>query len=142
MRYRLEHANICVHDIDSLVLFLQVAFPDFHVRHDGINVKGQRWVHIGTDETYVALTEANEDEPPRGRPYSGRPGLNHLAYVVDDVESLRARLLEAGYQESTPPNNHPHRRRVYFYDPAGNDWEFVEYLSDDPNERHDYDLTD
>ncbi len=140
MKYRLEHANICVHDIDGVVKFLQTAFPDFRVRHDGLDSKSVRWVHVGTDETYIALNPANSEEPPRGNPYSGRPGLNHLAYVVDDVQSLRKRLLSAGYEESTPPNSHPHRKRVYFYDPVGNDWEFVEYLSDDVNQRHDYEL--
>jgi hypothetical protein len=25
----------------------------------------------------------------------------------------------AGYQDSTPPNNHPYRKRVYFYDCDG-----------------------
>ena len=137
---RLEHANVCVHDIDGVVKFLRTAFPEFNVRHDGVDKKNVRWVHIGTDETYIALNQASPDEPPLGSPYSGRPGLNHLAYVVDDVEALRERLLAAGYVESTPPNNHPHRKRVYFYDPVGNDWEFVEYLSNDLSERHDYAL--
>jgi catechol 2,3-dioxygenase-like lactoylglutathione lyase family enzyme len=75
-------------------------------------------------------------------PYSGEPGVNHLAYEVDDVESLRARLKAAGYRDSTVPNTHPHRKRVYFYDPDGNDWEFVQYFSQDPAERNDYELLD
>ena len=50
--------------------------------------------------------------------------------------------MAAGYKESTPPNTHPHRKRVYFYDPEGNDWEFVQYFSDDPAERNDYDTLD
>jgi hypothetical protein len=29
----------------------------------------------------------------------------------------------AGYRNSTPPNAHPYRKRLYFYDPEGNDWE-------------------
>jgi catechol 2,3-dioxygenase-like lactoylglutathione lyase family enzyme len=64
-----------------------------------------------------------------------------LAYEVDDVEGLRKRLHSAGYQNSTPPNN-PYRKRVYFYDPDGNDWEFVQYLTDDPAKRNDYALPD
>ena len=44
----------------------------------------------------------------------------------------RERMRGAGYNDSTYPNNHPYRKRVYFYDPDGNDWEFVEYLSDNP----------
>jgi catechol 2,3-dioxygenase-like lactoylglutathione lyase family enzyme len=142
MTERLEHANLCVHDIDAVVRFLRTAFPDFQIRRDAVESGGWRWLHVGTHETYIALTEANTEEARRGTPYKGRPGLNHLAYEVDDVESLRDRLRAAGYQESTPPNAHPHRKRVYFYDPEGNDWEFVQYLSDDPGKRDDYDLPD
>ena len=42
--------------------------------------------------------------------------------------------------DSTVPNSHPFRKRVYFNDAEGNDWEFVEYLSQDPLERNDYEL--
>ena len=34
--------------------------------------------------------------------------------------------------------SHAARRRMYFYDPDGNDWEFIEYQSDDPARRNDY----
>jgi hypothetical protein len=44
----------------------------------------------------------------------------------------------AGYEPNMHADGHPARRRVYFYDPEGNDWEFVQYLSDDPAERNDY----
>ncbi|MGE0358843.1 MAG: VOC family protein [Burkholderiales bacterium] len=142
MTERLEHANLCVQDIDAVVRFLRTAFPDFEVRRDTTDPDGSRWVHVGTSETYIALNQAKPGEAPRGPPYKGRPGLNHLAYEVDDVEALRARLRAAGYRDSTVPNAHPHRKRVYFHDPEGNDWEFVQYLSDDPARRHDYELPD
>lgn len=142
MTLRLEHANIAVRDIDALTKFLQTAFPEFRVRHEGVSASGLRWVHVGTDDTYVALYEAAPNEPARGTPYSGRPGLNHLGYEVDDAVELRARLLSAGYPESTTPNNHPFRRRIYFHDPEGNDWEFVHYLTADMDKRHDYELPD
>ncbi len=45
-------------------------------------------------------------------------------------------------RETTVPNEHPHRTRVYFNDPEGNDWEFVEYHSQDPSERNDYAIPD
>ena len=95
------------------------------------HANGVRWVHVGNDDTYVAFNQAGAEQPPTGMPYSGRPGLNHLAYEADDVGALRDRLLAGGYKESTPTNNHLYRRRVYFYDPKGNDWEFVEYFSSD-----------
>lgn len=71
---------------------------------------------------------------------SGKPPAlpRPLGFEVDDADALRERMLAAGYQESMPANNHPARKRVYFYGPDGNDWEFVEYLTDDLAKRHDY----
>ena len=141
MEIRLEHANLVVRDLEAAVRFLNAAFPKFRVRREGHN-EGRRWMHIGTDYTYIALNEASEDPAENWVPYSGKPGINHLGYEVKDVDALRERLAAAGFKDSTYPNNHPHRKRVYFHDADGNDWEFVEYLSDNPLERHDYELTD
>ncbi len=140
MKFRLEHANICVRDIEAMIRFLKTAFPDFQPRGEGKSRDGTPWVHVGTDETYIALGQAKADSQRYWLPYRGDPGVNHLAYEVDDVDSLRVRLNAAGYRESTVPNAHPHRKRVYFYDPDGNDWELVQYFSEDPAERNDYEL--
>ena len=142
MKIRLEHANLDVRNLDQMVHFLQAAFPEFRVRCEGRSWRGKRWLHIGTDETYVALTEAFEGHSESRVPYSGSPGLNHLGYAVEDVDALRHRLYEAGYRDSTVPNRHPYRKRVYFYDAEGNDWEFVQYFSRDPAERNDYEVPD
>ena len=142
MTVRLEHANLIVRDIDATIQFLQIAFPEFRIRFDGTDPDGTRWVHIGTHDTYVALTQASVEPESCWAPYSGVPGVNHLAYEVDDVDALRERLSSAGYEDSTVTNRHPHRKRVYFLDPDGNDWEFIQYLTDDPEKRHDYLIPD
>src|SRR5260221_1141085 len=138
MTVRLEHSNLVVRDIDATIRFLRAAFPEFRIRFDGLDPRGLRWVHIGTDDTYIALTQSTVDPKQRWRHYAGIPGVNHLAYEVDDVGALRERLRSAGYQDSTVPNRHPYRKRIYFYDPDGNDWEFIQYLSNDPEKRNDY----
>jgi catechol 2,3-dioxygenase-like lactoylglutathione lyase family enzyme len=140
MEVRLEHANLTVRDVEATIRFLTTAFPEFRMRGEGTNRDGTRWAHVGTNDTYIALNQAKTDS--ERMPYRGEPGLNHLAYEVDDVESLHLRLKAAGYRDSTVPNAHPHRKRVYFYDPDGNDWEFVQYFSQDPAERNDYALPD
>ena len=140
MTARLEHANLIVRDIDATIRFLQTAFPEFGIRHDGLDPDGTRWVHIGTDDTYIALNQSTAEPQQPWRPYEGMPGVNHLGFEVDDAAAVRERLAAAGYEESTVPNEHPHRTRIYFFDPDRNDWEFVQYLSDDPAERHDYTL--
>lgn len=140
MTSRLEHANLVVRDIDGIIRFIQAALPDFRIRHDETEEDGSRWVHIGTDDFYLTLNQASGEPAEDWVPYSGKPGVNHLGFEVDDAESVRKRLQAAGYRDSTYPNDHPYRRRVYFNDPEGNDWEFVQYLSDDPAERNDYRL--
>ena len=138
MSVRLEHANLQVKDVDGMIDFLRTAFPDFRVRHDSGRADPERWVHVGNDDTYLALNLATVSAAPARQPYSASPGFNHLGFVVDDVDALRQRLLGAGYPETTVPNSHPARKRIYFNDREGNDWEFVEYLSEDPARRHDY----
>lgn len=130
MANELEHANIRVPDIDRAVHFLTTAMPSLRVRGGG-EAMGQRWIHIGTDYSYVALTQA------RGRRSKG-PGLTHLGYVVDDCAAVARRLEAAGYREGNKGEDHPHRKRIYYVDADGLEWEFVEYFSDDPAERNDY----
>ena len=138
---RLEHANLCVRDIDAMTRFLQTACPAFRIRADRTDLDGTRWVHMGSDACYIALTKAWRQPEQQWQPYIGLPGVNHLGYEVDDAALLRERMLAAGYRESTVPNTHPHRKRIYFLDPEGNDWEFVQYFSTDPSERNDYQLS-
>ena len=142
MSIRLEHANLAVRDLDAVLQFLRVALPEFVVRGSGRTDRHRRWVHIGTADSYLALTEVSQDPLEPWVPYGNRPGLNHLGFVVSDVAAISERLSAAGYRNSTVPNHHPHRTRAYFFDPEGNDWEFVEYHTDDALLRNDYVLPD
>lgn len=128
MTPRREHANLCVNDIEGILRFLMTAFPEFRVRRDATGDDGKRWVHAGTEETYIAVNPAGEKPERPWKPYEGRPGVNHLA--------------AAGFRETTVANAHPHRTRVYFVDGEGNDWEFVQYRSADHRERNGYALPD
>lgn len=138
MSGRLEHANITVSDLDAALDFLLSALPDFRVRGSGVGPDGLRWVHVGSDASYVALNEAaadaSDEQPGRWH------GVNHLGFEVDDARAVRRRLLAKGYREGYVPESHPHRQRIYFLDGDGNEWEFVEYFSKRPEERNDYSL--
>ena len=60
MGSQLEHANLCVDDIDEMIKFLQTALPDFFIRYDETDNDGDRWVHIGNDNTYIALNNSTQ----------------------------------------------------------------------------------
>ncbi|MBB5518079.1 VOC family protein [Amphiplicatus metriothermophilus] len=136
---RIEHANLVVTAIGPTLDFLTAAFPEWRVRGEGRDAwKGmaRRWVHVGDDDFYVTLNDFG-----RGRQRdldSDEPGLAHIGFVVDSIEDVVARLEKAGYEPSHWGPAHPFRRNVYFIDEEGLEFEFVEYLSDDPAEKNRY----
>jgi catechol 2,3-dioxygenase-like lactoylglutathione lyase family enzyme len=128
----LEHTNLSVGSIDAMLKFLTTAFPECRLRGRG-EQNDIPWAHVGTDDSYVALTEVGRPAPEVG-------DLNHLGYVVYDVDAVAQRLTAAGFREGFQSPPHPYRKRRYFYDSDDREWEFVEYLSDDPAQRNDYTL--
>ena len=58
---------------------------------------------------------------------------------VDDVDGVIERLSQNGHQPSQWGPEHPHRKNVYFVDPDGLEFEFVEYFSQVPTEKNRYD---
>ena len=135
----LEHANMTVPDVDAAIAFLKAIDPTFTVRHDETPPGSYRWVHIGTDHCYVALQAPHLDSDPQDarRPYKDF-GVNHLSWVVDDLDAVVARLDAQGYRKGIGVEPHPYRKRAYYHDFAGFEWEIVEYLSDDPAQRNLY----
>jgi len=132
----LEHLNVPVRDIDETARFLITAMPEFRVRHRGV-ANGSEWAHVGTDETYFALNAVDNAGAT-----SGGGGVNHVGFVVDDIEAVRTRLRTAGYRggyRSGEVVKHPHRLRAYYLDADGNEYEFIQYLTDNPEERNTYD---
>lgn len=131
----LEHNNITVGNLDATIKFLQTALPEFEIRGSGVH-NGRKWVHIGTEESYLALNEAviRYEEAER---YSSI-GFNHMGFVVSDVKAVGERLAAAGYQRSYPLTEQKFRIRDYFLDDDANEYEFIEYLSEKPEERNSY----
>ncbi len=137
----LEHVSLTVADLDAETAFLRIAFSDFHVRGGGQTPETrwrQRWLHVGNDDQYLALYEAKPGAGPPPKAHTTTPSANHIGVVVDDADAVTARLKAAGYREGHVAPPHPHRKRIYIIDPAGFEWEFVQYFSDKPKERNQY----
>ncbi len=139
---RFEHANLVVTDIAATLDFIQTALPHWRVRGQGRmewHGKPRSWLHVGDDDYYVTL---NDDGEGGNRDLTGHnSGLAHLGFVVDDLDGVIERLEAKGYQIDIEGADHPFRKNVYFLDPAGFQFEFVQYLSDDANQRNRYDST-
>ncbi len=130
----LEHIHLNVSSIAKTEEFLASAIPEFTRRGGGFSETFGHWSHIGDSNCYIALTEREG--------VAAMQDLRHIGMVVDDIEALMSRLSAAGYEaaDDSALDDHPHRRRVYYIDGNGLDWEFVEYRSEVDEERNDYSL--
>lgn len=135
----IEHLNLVVTDLNNSLKFYQAAFPDWKVRGGGSDEwygKARQWLHFGDDNQYLALSDHGEGN---NRDLKGdTPGLAHFAFVVNNLEALQQRLLDAGFTPSHFGNPTQHRQNVYFIDPDGFEVEFLQYHSDIMAERNDY----
>ena len=141
---RLEHTNIVVTAVEPTIRFVTAAFPGWRVRGRGNEPFAgmpREWVHVGDDDNYLALTAYDLPPGAKGKArdlHSAAPGLAHVGFEVADIDAVVARLAAAGFKPDHWGPDHPHRRNVYFLDGEGLEFEFVEYLSNDPKEKNLY----
>ncbi|MEP1741650.1 MAG: VOC family protein [Kangiellaceae bacterium] len=133
----LEHINLVVKDVDKMLAFYQAAFPHWKIREQGEGDwygKPRKWLHFGDDFQYIAISDNGEGS---NRELAGHQvGLAHFAYVTNDIDGTIERLIQAGFKISKDGAENKYRKNVYFEDPAGFEIEFVEYLSDIPEQRN------
>lgn len=128
-----EHINFSFLNLDKGVEFIQTALPEFTKRGGGVR-NGKRWIHLGTESSYIAM---NEGDPVERTPFQFE-GYNHVGIVVPDAEAVANRLLKAGFKRAYPTTLDKFRIREYFLDHEGNEYEFVQYFSDKDEERNLY----
>lgn len=123
---RLEHANITVADPKSTAEELCALFG-WHIRWEGEALGRGHTVHVGTDDSYLAVyAPRGAAVPAETGSYSTLGGLNHIGIVVDDLDAAEERARAAGYQ----PRNHADYepgRRFYFDTRDGIEIEVVCY---------------
>ncbi|WP_416672198.1 VOC family protein [Egbenema bharatensis] len=120
---RFEHINLSCQNLEAAKRFYQTLFSDWFVRAEG-EWQGERWMHFGNQQFYLALNEAPDAERIN-QPYEGI-GINHVGFVIDDGEKMKAVLDGNGIEYYTM--NAPETKfRIYVNDPDGNEIELVEY---------------
>jgi len=121
----LEHANITVSDPDKTAQLLVDLFQ-WHVRWSGESIYGGRTVHVGGEQSYLALYRQQTTLAQAQDSYSLEHGLNHLAIVVDDLDATENAILARGFQTRSHGDYEP-GRRFYFEDGDGLEFEVVSY---------------
>lgn len=122
---RLEHVNITVADPDATAALLCRLF-DWRIRWAGKGMQTGRTVHVGEEDSYVALFTFGDAAERTQESYRTRAGLNHIAVVVDDLDATEARIKNAGYVTENHANYEP-GRRFYFTEENGVEIEVVQY---------------
>ena len=122
----LEHVNITVSDANKTADTLCNLFG-WHIRWQGdVSDGAGRSVHVGGENSYLALYSPNTETTAVGDTLNSHGGLNHVGVVVDDLDAAEKRVIDAGYKTGLHADYEP-GRRFYFDDENGIEFEVVSY---------------
>lgn len=125
MPAQLEHANYTVTDAAATAAWMCAVFG-WHIRWEGGSIHDGHSIHVGTDDTYLALYQHPEKLAPAPDTYTRLGGLNHLAVVVDDLDATERAVIAQGLEVGDHHDYEP-GRRFYFHDHDGVGYEVVQY---------------
>jgi catechol 2,3-dioxygenase-like lactoylglutathione lyase family enzyme len=122
---RLEHVNITVSDPVATARMLCDLF-DWRIRWQGPAALDGTTVHVGGDDSYLAVYTGPPMSEPAAASHATRGGLNHVGVVVDDLDAVEARVVAAGFTPHSHADYEP-GRRFYFEDGDNVEFEVVSY---------------
>jgi len=147
----IDHVNIVVDDLERMVAFYRDKLGLRETKR--VTITGD-WVAttVGLSDVHADVVYLDLQSGPRveliryNRPHMSRPagtdkpnapGLRHMAFRIDDIDALVAKLSAAGVKffssiQAVPETQVTYaggvrKRIVYFQDPEGNLLEFCEY---------------
>lgn len=121
----LEHVNITVTDPQKTAGMLCRVF-DWHIRWEGPSLNKGYTVHVGSEDSYLALYSPQKIEQSDLPRFERRGGLNHIALVVTDLDIVKTKIKAEGYTPRHHANYEP-GRRFYFFDEDEVEYEVVSY---------------
>ncbi len=121
----LEHVNYTVSDPRGTADILCTIF-DWKIRWAGAAISGGKSVHVGENDSYIALyTPPGKLSDPTDN-YTQLGGMNHIGVIVDDINAIETKVKEAGYVPHNLGDDEP-GVRFYFDGPDGIEFEVVSY---------------
>ena len=124
MHSRLEHINLTVRDTDATAIILGEIF-DWKIRWAGAAKDEGRTIHLGSDDTYLALYSHHEKEWLDSS-HKTITHLNHIGIQVDDLDIIEQRVKAKGLTTFNHGDYEP-GRRFYFNLEDGIEVEVVSY---------------
>jgi catechol 2,3-dioxygenase-like lactoylglutathione lyase family enzyme len=122
---KLEHLNVTVTAPQEIAAVLCELFG-WHIRWEGAAKDNGYTVHVGDEDSYLALYKPGKSLVPMGNTYEQIAGLNHVGVVVDDLDAIERKVVAAGYTPHSHGDYEP-GLRFYFDGPDGIEFEVVSY---------------
>ncbi|MCP5074453.1 MAG: VOC family protein [Rhodobacteraceae bacterium] len=122
----LEHANISVSNPQRTAENLCDIFG-WHIRWQGDATEHGYTIHVGTDDTYLAIYAQNNMKKAAQHSYKTIGALNHIGVVVDDLKAVEEKVVVAGFRLGEHYDYEP-GERFYFYDHDNIEFEVVSYV--------------
>jgi methylmalonyl-CoA epimerase len=102
---RIDHIGVAVADLEAAIALHEGTYGMPLVHRETVEAQGVEAVLLDVGESHVELLRPLSEDTPVGKFLAKRgPGLHHVAYGVDDVESTLAELRERGVRliDETP----------------------------------------
>src|SRR5262245_14402136 len=96
---RIDHIGVATDDLDGVIAIYEdtLGMPIAH--RETVESQGVEAVLLDVGDGHVELLRPLGPETPVGKYLERRgPGLHHVAYAVDDIESVLGTLSEAGVE--------------------------------------------
>ncbi|HTR73348.1 MAG TPA: methylmalonyl-CoA epimerase [Solirubrobacteraceae bacterium] len=94
---RIDHVGVAVEEIDGALAIYRDLFALDVAHREIVTEQGVEAVLLDVGESHVELLAPLSEDTPVGRFLAKRgPGLHHVAYQVSDIESVLAKLKQAG----------------------------------------------
>lgn len=121
----LEHVNFTVADSRASAQRM-VSLFGWKIRWQGPAIDQGHTVHVGGDDSYLALYTPRQSNERNGNQRQMVGNLNHVGVVVDDLDAVEAKVKAMGYATHSHADYEP-GRRFYFDDGDGIEFEVVSY---------------
>jgi methylmalonyl-CoA epimerase len=117
---RIDHIGVAVEDLEAAIALYEATYGMEVVHREVVEEQGVEAVLLDVGENHVELLRPLGPDTPVGRFLAKKgPGLHHVAYAVDDIDSTLERLSEVGIKLiDTKPRIGIRESRVAFLHPA------------------------
>jgi methylmalonyl-CoA epimerase len=102
---RIDHIGVAVEDLDASLALYERDYAMTLVHRETVTQQGVEAVLLDVGENHIELLAPTGPDTPVGKFLAKKgPGMHHVAYQVDDIESALASLKESGLRliDETP----------------------------------------